>query len=1036
MNLIIKGKWLFFLLWITAIIILLMNAPNMGELVREKGQINVPEGYPSKIAEEILNNNEVENSISSVLVFHNPNGLDDEEMRQIEEVIDYFEENSSTLGIIDLISHVNDPELTDELISEDKKTVITSMSIERKNREISEIREELLAAASSITVDHYFTGSSFINEDVIISSEEGLRKTEVITVIFILLILFLVFRSVIAPIIPLVTVGMTFLVSQTIVGFLVDWFDFPFSNFTQIFLVAILFGIGTDYCILLLSRFKEELSKNDDVQNAIFITYQTAGKTVVFSALAVLIGFSSIGFSTFKLYQSASAVAIGILFLMLALLTVVPFFMAVLGKKLFWPVRGEIEHRESKLWEALGNFSLTRPILAIGLVLIVVVPLYLSYDGDLSFNSLEEIGEGYDSVKGFNIIADSFGPGESMPAKVVIEHNEKLDKVKYLNLIEEISHDISKLDSVDKVRSATRPLGEEIEEFYVASQVEAIDEGLQEGNEGIVEIRDGLSEASKGLIDSKPDLEQASSGVDDLILGTKELNQGIGELSIGLTKIDEGLRSGSASSEELKAGFDSVNQNLETLITASEELISGYSSVELGLGQMYDSYMEIENSLNDIQTALSALNTPFVNLTQRFPQLATDADYLTIQGTVSQVQQGITEMAQGLQTLNSELLNVKNGIVSANSGFEEINVGQQALHSGLIQIGEGVEGLQVGFEAAADGQQQIIQQIPTIQEGASQIESGQGELKSGFVQMLKQLDTLEEGMSASVDGLTEISEGLGLAQDYLSQLSSESNKENTGFYLPPEVIDDPEFQQIFDTYLKNDRTTAVFEVILKDNPYSANAMNSIEEIGNIVADSLQGTELETARYGINGVSAVNADLKKVSDEDYMRTMMIMLIGILIILILLLRSIVMPIYLVVSLILCYFTSMAFAELIFANMLGYAGINWAIPFFGFVMLMALGVDYSIFLMDRFNEYRDQEPNEAILLAMKNMGSVIISAAIILIGTFAAMYPSGVLSLVQIATVVVTGLTLYTILFLPFFVPVMVKLFGKANWWPFQK
>jgi RND superfamily putative drug exporter len=118
-----------------------------------------------------------------------------------------------------------------------------------------------------------------------------------------------------------------------------------------------------------------------------------------------------------------------------------------------------------------------------------------------------------------------------------------------------------------------------------------------------------------------------------------------------------------------------------------------------------------------------------------------------------------------------------------------------------------------------------------------------------------------------------------------------------------------------------------------------------------------------------------------------------------------------------------------------MLGYEGISWAVPFFGFVMLMALGIDYSIFLMDRFKEYRHLSPKEAILKAMENMGTVIMSAAVILGGTFAAMLPSGVMSLLQIATIVLCGLFLYALVMLPLFIPVMVRMFGPANWWPFM-
>ncbi|MNE55176.1 putative membrane protein YdgH [compost metagenome] len=144
---------------------------------------------------------------------------------------------------------------------------------------------------------------------------------------------------------------------------------------------------------------------------------------------------------------------------------------------------------------------------------------------------------------------------------------------------------------------------------------------------------------------------------------------------------------------------------------------------------------------------------------------------------------------------------------------------------------------------------------------------------------------------------------------------------------------------------------------------------------------------------------------------------------------------MPIYLIASLLVTYYTSMAIAEVIFVRILGLSGISWAVPFFAFVMLVALGVDYSIFLMDRFKEYRHLSPQQAILEAMKNMGTVIMSAAVILGGTFAAMLPSGVMSLLQIATIVLCGLFMYALLMLPLFIPVMVRTFGQANWWPFM-
>src|SRR5699024_6915099 len=113
-----------------------------------------------------------------------------------------------------------------------------------------------------------------IENDLISSTQDGLHQTEWITIVFILIVLLLVFRSVITPFIPLITVGMTYLTAQSLVSYFVDWWDFPLSNFTQIFLVAVLFGIGTDYCILLLNRFKEEIPNHETVRDAVVHTYR------------------------------------------------------------------------------------------------------------------------------------------------------------------------------------------------------------------------------------------------------------------------------------------------------------------------------------------------------------------------------------------------------------------------------------------------------------------------------------------------------------------------------------------------------------------------------------------------------------------------------------------------------------------------------------------------------------------------------------------------------------------------------------------
>lgn len=1037
MKAVIKMRWVLILVWIAAAVGLMLVAPDMGNLVREKGQMSVPDGYSSSLAGEILDRKSEEHkgSLELVLVFHNPERLTTGDYDEATAAVQKLEREKDTLGIVTITSSLVTPELKEQMESADNKTILTTLKIEPQGRTTPEIRSQLKHALEEFQVEHYYTGGFLVDEDVVLNSEQGLRKTELITVGFILIILLLVFRSPITPIVPLITVALTYLVSQSVVAFLIDWWSFPVSNFTQIFLVAVLFGIGTDYSILLLSRFKEELSQHDSVHAAIIKTYQTAGKTVFYSALAAFLGFSLIGLAQFSLFQSAVAVAVGIFFLMIALSTIVPFFMAVLGKKLFWPAKGTLEHKESKLWGKIGRFSLARPMVVIGILAIIVVPLLVSYDGSVSYNSLNEISDEYESVKGFNIVADSFGPGEVMPSKIVIEHTRALDNKEGLILIEKLSREIARLPEVDKVRSATRPLGAALEEFQVSAQVEQLDDGLGQGADGLTQIRDGLAEANEQLSASAPKLTEATAGMQELVTGTTALKEGVVQLRDGLVQLEQGVRSGALGAEQMRAGLTEAAAQAAQLHAGAVQLLQGYEQMGGGLQQMSGEYNTLHAGIEQLANAYQGLQVNVQNLMQNHPELTQDMDFLTIQGTIAQSQQSFTELTIGLGMLNNELGKVSAGMTETNAGFIQIAAGLDAFAKGMQELDRGMGEMSGGMNSIADGQQQVTLQLPALIAGLDQLIAGQSEARDGFTTFSDQLGQLTDGLADSVDGLNQVTDGLQSAQSYLTDLSASTDPELSGWNLPAEALDNADFQQVFDQYMSKDRTVTTLDVIFKDNPYSLEAIHAVAGIHDAIANTVANTEYADVHYGIGGITGAFADLEQISNADYSRTMMLMLIGITLVLIVLLRSIIMPIYLVISLLITYFTSMAIAELIFGAALGMDGIGWAIPFFSFVILLALGVDYSIFLMDRFNEHRDLPVGEAILLSMRKMGTVIISAGIILAGTFAAMMPSGVLSLLQIATVMLIGLMLYALVFLPFFVPVMVKLFGTYNWWPFR-
>lgn len=1038
MRMILKARWAVISIWIVAAVVLFIAAPSLSDLVQEKGTIAVPDDYRSAQAQRILDEVSAASGKAHeaqiALVFHNPSGLTETDTQEIKQAVQALSRQKDTLHIVSVLDPYGQPELKNKLVSKDGQTVLTPLNVNTEKLSAVATSELISNELQSVSVEHYMTGRQLIDHDQIVSSQEGLKKSEIITVVFILLILFVVFRSFAAAFIPLLTVGLSYIISQSIVAFLVDGVDFPISTFTQIFMVAVLFGIGTDYCILLISRYKEELAHHDDPGDAIVATYRTAGKTVLFSGIAVLVGFSVIGLSQFILYRSAVAVAIGIAVMLLALLTVVPFFMAVLGKKLFWPAKKSIEHKESRLWGAVGSFSVRRPLAAFLIVAAITLPFLFTYSGDVSFNSLEEIGDNYESVKAYNIISASFDPGESMPAQVVIRSGSPLHDAEYMGLAEKISREILKVDGVSSVRSLSRPAGDEIEDFHVAEQVKTLESGLTEGSKGLQDIHSGLSQASSELRKNEPKLKEAVARTGQLSEGTAQLKKGITQLSSGLGQIEKGIKDGSLGAGELKAGLKQAKDSAQQLAEAHSKLLAAYRQIGGGLRELDSGLGQMKQQAGGIAQALQSLNTRFASLEGRYPELLQDEDYLAIRGTVTETGQGTGQLSSALGEAAAQLAQVHAGMKQANQSYEQAAAGQAALASGFDELIAGIGQLESGLQQAANGQGQIIGKVPAIIKGLDQLQQGQKQISGGFAQLNDQIGQLTDGLAQSADGLSQISGGLKSANEYLNQVGSSSDKELGGWFVPDEVLKNEAFRQALDLYLSEDRSVMTLDVVFADNPYGTPAIDRVDQVNTAVERAVKGTALQQADIAMGGVSSTFADLKQMSGADYTRTVVYMLIGILLILIILFRSIVMPLYITASLLLTFFTSMSVTELIFVDILGYTGVTWATPFFGFVMLMALGVDYSIFLMERFNENKHLDVQDAILFAMRNMGTVIISAVVILGGTFASFYPSGVLSMMQIATVVLSGLMLYTFLLLPFFVPVMAATFGSANWWPF--
>lgn len=400
---------------------------------------------------------------------------------------------------------------------------------------------------------------------------------------------------------------------------------------------------------------------------------------------------------------------------------------------------------------------------------------------------------------------------------------------------------------------------------------------------------------------------------------------------------------------------------------------------------------------------------------------------------ITDVQSGLTDIENGLnqmagQTGSASDSSSGGSLGDAADGLGKINQQLQLVSKQISQTGNTAQTVQQ--LTAISGQ---LGQIQTGLEQADQQLSGQQAQAGTLTESLKKL---AGGVKSANDGLTKISDGMSASSDMLENMGKSSSVRDTGIFIPDQVMKDKGFKKSIDQYSFADGKGVKLSVVLDSNPYSEQAITTINQIKKAVANEVDGTPLEDAQIVYGGVTSVNADLKELSTADFSRTMVIMIIGLFIVLTILFRSMIMPIYMIASLLLTYYTSISITELIFVNGLGNAGVSWAVPFFSFVILIALGVDYSIFLLDRFKEEVHLGIEQGVIKSMSKMGSVIITAAIILAGTFAAMMPSGVNTLMQVASVIIIGLLLYGLVILPLFMPAIIVTFGEGNWWPFRR
>ncbi|MEU1133094.1 MMPL family transporter [Streptomyces sp. NPDC005900] len=187
---------------------------------------------------------------------------------------------------------------------------------------------------------------------------------------------------------------------------------------------------------------------------------------------------------------------------------------------------------------------------------------------------------------------------------------------------------------------------------------------------------------------------------------------------------------------------------------------------------------------------------------------------------------------------------------------------------------------------------------------------------------------------------------------------------------------------------------------------------------------------------VGGYTAQRYDTQRTAERDRALIVPVVLAIILVILVGLLRSLVAPLLLVATVALNFLATLGVSALVFRHVFGFSGTDASVPLYGFVFLVALGVDYNIFLMSRVREESLRHgTRQGVLRGLTTTGGVITSAGVVLAATFAALGVIPLAFLVQIAFIVALGVLLDTLVVRSLLVPALVRDLGRRAWWPWQ-
>ncbi|HTU24779.1 MAG TPA: MMPL family transporter [Pirellulales bacterium] len=513
--LLVIGAWLVLAAALHAV------APRWDQVTHDGDLAYLPERMPSVQGEMLLAHAFPDNRAKSVvaIVVDRPDGaLLPDDLAVVDRLNEACHALESTLPIVDIYtreSEIVGDKLTSRVGPEGQATIVL-VKLSNEFMAVDNIRvlDRILKLVRDTEAAKDFpkglklgvTGSAALGGDMLKSASESIKNTEWTTIGLVVLILLLVYRAPLLALIPLVTIGVSLLVATDLLALLTQvnrldgfsWWHFKIFSTTKIFIVVILFGAGTDFCLFLISRFREEREQGLSAATALADAVGWVGHALVGSAMTTICGLGMMYFADFGKYRnSGPAIAISLLVALAACVTLAPALVRAGGDRIFWPggVRGALRKpgepessgakpsgeaptwnpatsnvreaacqasRWEHFWTWVAAVTTRHPgLILVGSVLLLLAPAYEGLSVPVTYDLLNELQIDRPSVIGTEMALHHFPAGEMTPLTILaVEddgHFNERDGEKQIAQLTKILYDTP---GVSSVRSITEPLGD------------------------------------------------------------------------------------------------------------------------------------------------------------------------------------------------------------------------------------------------------------------------------------------------------------------------------------------------------------------------------------------------------------------------------------------------------------------------------------------------------------------------------------------------------------------------------------------------